>query len=128
MRLHGLPKSIVSDRDRKFVIHFWRTLWRKLGTQLNYSSTCRPQTDGQTEPVNRSLGNMLRCLVGNHVKAWDSVIPQAEFSYNSSVNRTIKKTPFEATYGLKLQHVLDLVPLLQDPRVSDDESAFADYI
>ena len=101
VRLHGVPTSIVSDRDVKFLGHFWRTLWRKMGTDLKYSSTCHPQTDGQTEAVNRSLGNLLRCLVRNHVKGWDSIIPQAEFAYNSSVNRTIKKTPFEVAYGLK---------------------------
>lgn len=128
VRLHGVPSSIVSDRDVKFVGHFWRTLWRKMGTHLKYSSTCHPQTDGQTEAVNRSLGNMLRCLVGNHAKSWDLIIPQAEFAYNNSVNRTIKKTPFEAAYGLKPQHVLDLVPLPLGTRVSDDGEAFADHI
>ena len=128
VRLHGVPTSIVSDRDVKFLGHFWRTLWRKMGTDLKYSSTCHPQTDGQTEAVNRSLGNLLRCLVRNHVKGWDSIIPQAEFAYNNSVNRTIKKTPFEVAYGLKPQHVLDLVPLPQEARVSDDREAFAEHI
>nr|CAD1844162.1 unnamed protein product [Ananas comosus var. bracteatus] len=128
VRLHGLPTSIVSDRDVKFMGHFWRTLWRKLGTQLKYFTTCHPQTDGQTEVVNRSLGNLLRCLVGNHVKTWDSIIPQAEFAYNDSVNRTTKKTPFEAAYGLRPQHVLDLVPLPPEARVSDDGEAFAEHI
>ncbi|KAL5844505.1 hypothetical protein ACOSQ3_010558 [Xanthoceras sorbifolium] len=108
VRLYGLPKSIVSDRDVKFMGHFWRTLWRKMGTELKYSSTCHPQTDGQTEVVNRSLGNLLRCFVGKYVKSWDSVLPQAEFAYNNSVNRS---TPFEAVYGLKPQTVFDLVPL-----------------
>ena len=96
VRLHGVPSSIVSDRDVKFMGHRWRTLWRKFGTELKYSSTCHPQTDGQTEVVNRSLGNLLRCLVGNNAKTWDIVIPQAEFAYNNSVNRSIKKSPFEA--------------------------------
>ena len=128
VRLHGVPTSIVSDRDVKFMGHFWRTLWRRFGTELKYSSTCHPQTDGQTEVVNRSLGNLLRCLVGNNIKTWDLVIPQAEFAYNNSVNRTIKKTPFEAAYGLKPKHVLDLVPLPQEVRVSDEGEAFADHI
>jgi hypothetical protein len=66
IRLHGLPRSIVSDRDTKFIGNFWRTLWKKLGTNLLFSSSYHPQTDGQTEVVNRSLGDLLRSLVTEH--------------------------------------------------------------
>ena len=68
VKLHGFPLSIVYDRYTKFVRHFWRTLWKKLGTNLSFSSTYHPQTDGQTEVVNRILGNILRSLVCEHTK------------------------------------------------------------
>ena len=61
-RLHGLPKSIVSNRDTKFTGHFWRTLWKKPETKLKFSSGYHPQTDCQTKVVNKNLGNILRCL------------------------------------------------------------------
>ncbi|GKB47892.1 RNA-directed DNA polymerase [Tanacetum coccineum] len=95
VRLHGLPKTITSDRDVKFVGHFWRTLWRNMGTQLQFSSSHHPQTDRQTEVVNQSLGNLLPSLFGENPRQWDLVLSQAEFAYNRSHNRTTGKTPFE---------------------------------
>lgn len=68
VKLHGIPKTITSDQDSKFVGHFWRTLWWKLGTKLQFSSSHLPQTDGQTKAVNRSLGNPLRSLVGKNIQ------------------------------------------------------------
>ena len=68
-RLHGLPISIVSDRDTRFLSHFWWSLWKMVNTQLNFSSVYHPQIDGQTEEVNRSLCNLLMCLAGEHVKS-----------------------------------------------------------
>jgi hypothetical protein len=94
VRLHGLPKSIVSDRDTKFVGHFWRTLWKKLGMKLSFSSTYHPQTDGHTEVVNWSLGNLLRSLVTKHHSQWDQILSQAEFAYNDSPNKSTVKSPF----------------------------------
>nr|GFA04260.1 transposon Ty3-I Gag-Pol polyprotein [Tanacetum cinerariifolium] len=88
VKLHGVPKTLTSDRAVKFVSHFWHTLWTRLGSKLEFSSSHHPQTDGQTEVVNRSLGKILRNLIRDNVKQWDLILPQAEFAYNMSVNRT----------------------------------------
>ena len=103
VRLHGLPLSITSDRDGRFMSAFWRTLWRRAGTKLIFSSSFHPQTDGQTEVVNRSVGNMLHCLCGGKIGTWDLVLAQAEFAYNSSVNRATGLSPFQIVYG-RLPH------------------------
>jgi len=94
VRLHGLPNFIVSDRDVKFTRNFWQTLWKKLDTKLNFSLTYHPHNNGQTEVVNRSLGNLLRRLVGENSRQWDCVLAQAEFSYNDSPNRSTGCSPF----------------------------------
>jgi hypothetical protein len=108
IRLHGLLRSIVSDRDTKFIGNFWRTLWKKLGTNLAFSSAYHPQTDGQTEVVNRSLGYLLRSLVTEHHSQWDNILPQAEFAYNDSVNRSTGKSPFQVFYGMQPRGIYEL--------------------
>ncbi|GKB89030.1 RNA-directed DNA polymerase, partial [Tanacetum coccineum] len=111
VKLHGVPKTLTSDRDVKFVSHFWRTLWTRLGSKLQFSSSHHPQSDGQTKVVNRSLGNLLGILIGDNAKQWDLILPQAEFAYNRSVNRTTGKIPFEDVYGRNSITPMDLVPV-----------------
>ena len=74
VRLHGIPKSMVSDRNSKFFSHFWRILWWKLGTKLNFNTSFLPQTDGQTEVTNQSVGNLLKSYMGKNVRQWDLVL------------------------------------------------------
>ena len=77
VKLYGLPKTTVSGRDVHFMSYFWKTLWHLVGTKLKIFTVFHPQTDGQTEVVNRSLGNLLRCLVGEANQNWDSILPTA---------------------------------------------------
>ena len=113
-----MPKTIVSDRDSKFLSHFWLILWKRLDTTLQFSSTYHPQTDGQTEVTNRTLGNILQCLVKENPRQWENVLPQAEFAYNNVPNRSSGKSPFEVVYIRPPLHTLDWVPLPKLPGMS----------
>ena len=96
-----------------------------MGTLLKFSTTFHPQTDGQTKVVNRSLDNLLRCLVGDHPRTWDTILPRAEFAYNNSVNRTTGLTPFEIVHGYKPRAPVDLIPMSPTQRVSESAESFA---
>ncbi|KAD2806136.1 hypothetical protein E3N88_39513 [Mikania micrantha] len=98
---HGIPISIISDRDSRFTSRFWQTLQNALGTQINMSTAYHPQTDGQTERTNQTLEDMLRSCVIDFGGSWDVHLPLVEFSYNNSYHTSIKCAPFEALYGRK---------------------------
>lgn len=83
MHLHGIRKTITSDRDVKFLYHFWRTLWKKTCTKLQFGSASHPQIDGKIEAINGILGNLLQSFIGKNLKQWDLILAQAEFAYNN---------------------------------------------
>lgn len=98
-KLHGMPKSIVSDKDRVFTSRFWKELFKISGTTLSFSSAYHPQTDEQSEVTNRILETFLRCFTSDSPQKWVNFLPLAKFWYNSSYQSAIKCTPFEALYG-----------------------------
>ena len=98
-RLHSMPWTIVSDRDRIFVSAFWQAYFKQQGTKLAMSSAYHPQTDGQTEVVNRCIEQYLHCMIGDRPREWLSYLPWAEYSYNTAFHSAIGMTPFEAVYG-----------------------------
>jgi hypothetical protein len=99
VRLHGVPKTIISDRGPQFIARFWEQLQSALGTKLIRSSAYHPQTDGQTERVNQILEDMLRACIIHYGTSWDKCLALAEFSYNNSYQASLQMAPFEALYG-----------------------------
>jgi hypothetical protein len=97
--LHGVLKTIISNRGPQFIARFWEQLHASLGTHLIHSSAYHSQTDGQTERVNQILEDMLRACVLNYPDKWDTCLPLAEFSYNNNYQESLRMTPFEALYG-----------------------------
>jgi hypothetical protein len=101
LKLHGAPRSIVSDRGPQFTAQFWKSLHASMGTKLNYSTAFHPQTDGQTERVNQVLQDLLRACVLTYGSDWEKSLSYAEFSYNNDYQASLKMAPFEALYGRK---------------------------
>ena len=99
VRLHGLPSSIVSDRDSKFTSRWWKELQRILGTKLLMSTSFHPQTDGQSERAIRNVTQILRTLVQPDQKDWVEKIDMVEFAINSSISESTGYAPFELSGG-----------------------------
>jgi hypothetical protein len=107
LSLHGVPKTIVSDRGPQFVSKFWEELHKALDTKLLHSSAYHPQTSGQTKRVNQILEDMLQACALEFPQKWDECLPLAEFSYNNSYQESIKMAPFEALYGRRCRTLLN---------------------
>ena len=101
VRLHGVPSSIVSDREPRFTSRFWQTLQSALGSKLTISSAYHPPTDGQSERTIQSLEDLLRTCILDHLGAWDEVLPLIELTYNNSFHASIDMASYGALYGRK---------------------------
>lgn len=103
--IHGLPQTIVTDRDKIFVSLFWQTLFKQLGVKLCLSSAYHPQSDGQTERLNRYLECYLRCMCSDHPKKWWSWLNLAQWWYNTNYHNALQCTPFQALFGMPPPHL-----------------------
>jgi transposase InsO family protein len=99
MRLHGVPKKIISDRGSVFTGRFWTSFQEALGTQLNFSTAYHPETDRKTKRMNKTLEYMFHMYMMDQQKCWEEFFPLVEFAYNNSYQSTIKMVPFKFLYG-----------------------------
>ena len=97
--MHGIPKVVISDKDIKFTSAIWRDIFTGIGTHIMFIIVYHPQTDGQTERMNRTLEEMLRAFVEPSIENWDLHLPCCEFAMNNSFNESIRTTPFYLNYG-----------------------------
>ena len=100
-RLHGIPKVIISDKDLKFTGEFWKSLFKGLNTTLKFSTSFHPQTDGQTERVNKVLEDLLKMYINKHSGKWEDYLHLVEFAYNNHYQASARYSPFEILYGRK---------------------------
>lgn len=121
-KVHGLPDSIVSDRDPKFTSRFWSQLMKLCGIKLRMASSRHPQTDGSTEIMNRMAANYLRCYCNYHQHEWDTLLSSAEFPYNSAHNDSLDMTPFEVDLGWNPRSPLDSMASRRDITVQSVEN------
>jgi hypothetical protein len=103
-------------------------LWFKLGTKLLFSTTCHPQTDGQTEVVNRTLSTMLQAILKDNLRLWEKCLPHIQFAYNRSIHSTTKLSPFLVVYGFNPRAPIDLLPLPTSEIVNLDATQRSKFI
>ena len=118
VRLHGILRTVVSDSNAKFLSHFWRSLWRLVGTKLLFYTTCHPQTVAKTEVRNRTPTTFLRGMVRKSLRGWDVKLAHAEFVDNRASSNATSHSPFEVCYGLNPLTSICLIPIPQEWRVN----------
>ena len=106
VRLHGIPRDIITDRGSLFTSGLWKQISKTLGIERRLSAAFHPQTDGQTERSNTILEQYLRAYVNYQQDDWNELLPLAEFVSNNGYQETIKTTPFYANYGRNPKHQL----------------------
>uniref|UniRef100_A0A803JVG2 Chromo domain-containing protein n=1 Tax=Xenopus tropicalis TaxID=8364 RepID=A0A803JVG2_XENTR len=124
-KLHGFPINIVSDRGVQFVSKFWRAFCSLVGIELSFSTAYHPQTNGQTERVNQSLEQFLRCYVANNQSSWAELLPWAEFAYNNATHSSTGQSPFFIVNGLHPKAFSFSGSLSSVPSVNSSISLFA---
>jgi hypothetical protein len=100
-RLDGIPKTIVSNVDPKFTSKLWKVLFKGFRTNMNFSTTYHPETDGKIERVNQVIEDIIRMYVMDKPSKWENYIHLVEFSYNNGYQSSLNMGPFEALYGRK---------------------------
>ncbi|MCO5550162.1 hypothetical protein L7F22_003644 [Adiantum nelumboides] len=98
-RLHGMPETIVSDRDPRFTSLFWKEIWENIGTRLQFSSSFHPQTDGQSEIANSVVLDLLKSYISDQKTQGERYLPLVEFAYNNTIHSSTGKVPFEIVEG-----------------------------
>jgi hypothetical protein len=109
IRLHGVPESIISDRDVRFNSDFWKSLCQQLGTQVRMTTAFHPEGDGQTERVNRVLIELLRSMVNETQSDWDDHLSSCEIAYNTSVHSGTQHSPYYLNHGEEMRKPIDYV-------------------
>jgi hypothetical protein len=127
-KLHGISHSIISYRDPSFTSNFWQELFKVQGTQLHINTTYHPQTNGQTEVVNKCLETYLRFFASKRKNQWAQWLPLAEWWYNTSYHTTTHMTPFESIYGQNPPSIISYFPGVSKVQVVDQTITFREAI
>ena len=121
VKLHGFPKTIVSNRDKVLTSQLWQHLFNLSGTSLNMSTTYHPQFDGQFEALNKCLEIYLRCLTYETLKEWVKFLPWVEYWYNTTYHTSLGMTPFKVVYGRDPPTLVKYVLARNDPISIQDQ-------